>query len=130
MDKSELIKSLANMFNDEKEEKDYIIEEKQLDKTTYLSLVKKYNDNNMQTHPDYEALISILKYYNTKTLNYVVMRLNENKRKFFVEYSDSEKEKFLNDVRDLYERFIGANSKALPFLESMILEWMNNLLKQ
>mgnify|MGYP001428335427 CR=1 FL=1 len=50
MDKSELIKSLANMFNDEKEEKDYIIEEKQLDKTTYLSLVKKYNDNNIYKH--------------------------------------------------------------------------------
>lgn len=129
MDKSELIKSLAKMF-DEKEESDYIIEEKQLDQRTYLSLVAKDRPENIPTHPDYELLINILQYYNTKTLNYVVMKLNENKRKFFIEYSEKEKEKFLDDVRDFYKRFIGSNSKSLPFLESMIAEWVDNLLKQ
>jgi len=129
MDKTELIMALAKMFN-ETEEREYIIEEKQLDKNTYLSLVAKDKDENIQTHPDYDALIGILKYYNSKTLNYVIMRLNENKRKFFIEFNDNEKEKFLNDVRDLYKRFVGANTKSLPFLESMITEWLDNMLKQ
>ena len=129
MDKTELIMSLAKLINDT-EKSDYIIEEKQLDKNTYLSLVAKDKDENIQTHPDFEVLISILKYYNSKTLNYVIMRLNENKRKFFIEFNDNEKEKFLSDVRDLYEKFIGANTKYLPFLETIITDWLDNLLKQ
>lgn len=129
MDKSELIKSLAKMFDDT-EESDYIIEEKQIDHNTYLSLVAKEKNEVIQTHPDFESLISILRYYNTKTLNYIVVKLNENKRKFFVEFSDSEREKFLNDVRDFYKRLVGANSKSLPLLESMIVEWVDGLLKQ
>lgn len=129
MDKSELIKSLAKMFDDT-EESDYIIEEKQIDHNTYLSLVAKEKNEVIQTHPDFESLISILRYYNTKTLNYIVVKLNENKRKFFVEFSDSEREKFLNDVRDFYKRLVDANSKSLPLLESMIVEWVDGLLKQ
>jgi len=129
MDKTELIKSLAKMFNDE-DEKDYVIEEKQIDQNKYLSLVAKSPEENIQTHPDYEALISILRYYNTKSLNYVIMLLKENKRKFFVEFSDSEKEKFLNETREFYKRFIGANTKSLPLLELMIVEWVNDLLKR
>lgn len=134
MDKEEIIKSLAKMFNEDNEddEKEYIAEEKQVGQNTYLTLdIKDIKDNVIiKTHPDYDALISFLKYYNKKTLNYVIMKLNENKRKFFIEFSDSEREKFLNDVRDFYERFIGANPKILPFLESMILEWLNDLIKQ
>lgn len=128
MDKADIIKSLAQMFN-ETEESDYVIEEKQLDQNTYLSLVAKNKEENIETHPDYESLISILQYYNTRTLNYTVKRLNESKRKFFIEYTDSEREKFLNDVRDYYKRLVRANSKSLPLLESMIVEWVDDLLK-
>lgn len=129
MDKTELIKSLAKMF-DETEESEYVIEEKQIDHHTYLSLIAKDQDESIPTHPDYESLISILRYYNSKTLNYIVQRLNENKRKFFIEFSVDEREKFLNEVRDYYKRLVGANSKSLPLLESMIVDWVDDLLKR
>ncbi len=128
MDKADVIKSLAKMF-DEKEEKDYVIEKKQIDQNTYLSLIAKDKEENIPTHPDYETLISILQFHNSRTLNYVVKKLNDNKRKFFVEFSDSEKERFLSDVRDFYKRLVGANVKSLPLLESMIVEWVDDILK-
>ncbi len=128
MDKADVIKSLAKMFS-EPEESEYIIEEKQIDNSTYLSLVAKDKEEYIETHPDYESFISILQYYNSRTLNYVVVRLNENKKKFFVEFTDSEREKFLNDVRDFYKRLVGANSKSIPLLESMVVEWVDALLK-
>jgi Mg/Co/Ni transporter MgtE len=128
MDKEEVIKSLAKMFQ-ETEESDYVIEEKQIDRNTYLSLVARNREEQIQTHPDYDAFVSILQYCNSKTLNYVVKRLNDNKRKFFVEYTDAEKEKFLNNVRDYYKRVVGANAKSLTLLESMIVEWVDDLLK-
>lgn len=128
MDKTEVIKSLAKMF-DEKEESDYFFEEKQIDQNTYLSLIAKNKDDDIPTHPDYESLIGVLQYYNTRTLNYVAKRLKENKRKFFIEFTDSEREKFLNDVRDFHKRLLGANAKSVPLLESMIVDWVDDILK-
>lgn len=109
MDRTEVIRSLARMF-EEPEENDYVIEEKQIDKKRYLALVTKDRDDLIQTHPDYEALIAIMQHYNTKNLNYAVKKLNDNKRKFFVEYTDSEREKFLDETRDFCKRLIGTNA--------------------
>lgn len=128
MDRTEVIRSLARMF-EEPEENDYVIEEKQIDKKRYLALVTKDRDDLIQTHPDYEALIAIMQHYNTKNLNYAVKKLNDNKRKFFVEYTDSEREKFLDETRYFCKRLIGTNAMALPLLESVIVEWVDNLLK-
>lgn len=128
MDKTEIIRSLEKMFN-ETEESDYVIEEKQIDKNKYLSLVARNKEEEIKTHPDYDTFINLLQYNNSKELKYIVKRLNDNKRKFFVEFTDSEREKFLNDVRDFHKRLLGANSKSLPLLELMIVDWANELLK-
>ena len=128
MDKAEVLKSLAKLFN-ETEGNDKVTEEKSVDQSTFLERSVNIQEEFIHTHPDYDSLISILKYYNTRSLNYVVKKLDENKRKFFIEFSDSEKEKFLNEARDFYKRLVGVNSKSLPLLESMIVDWVDDLLK-
>lgn len=128
MDKSEVLKSLAKMF-DNKEESNYIIEEQQIDNNTYRTLIAKEDEDFITTDPDFEALVSILQFHNTKNLNFVANKLKDNKRKFFVEYTKEEKEKFLVEVRDLHKRLIGANVKNLGFIEMMVVDWSNKLLK-
>lgn len=126
MDKRDLIMSLADSFNDSKDEQSFTIESKQIEKNNYLTLIAD-NREFVQTHPDYEVFINLLKYYNTKDLNYVLMKLNNNKKKIFVEFSDKEKNSFLNDVRDLYLKLKASNTRNIVFVESIIVDWVNKL---
>lgn len=128
MDKSEVLKSLAKMF-DKTEESNYVIEEQQIDKSTYLTLIAKDDEEFITTHPDFDALISILQFYSTKNLNFAANKLKENKKKFFIEFTNVEKDKFLVEVRDLHKRLVGANQKNLAFIELMVVDWIDKLLK-
>lgn len=128
MDKIDILRSLKDMFdNDAEKEQNYSIETKQIDKANYLSLVANDRRTFIQTHPDYETFLNLLKFHNTKATNYVAIKLNENKTKLFVEFADTEKEKFLDDTRDLYRRLINSNSKNVVIIEDMIVEWVDNL---
>lgn len=40
------------------------------------------------------------------------------------------KEVFLTEVRDLYKRLVGANSKNLAFIELMVVDWVDKLLEK
>lgn len=129
MDKIDILKSLKDMFdNDSEKEQKYSIETKQIDKANYLSLVANDRGTFIQTHPDYETFLNLLRFHNTKASKYVANKLNENKIKFFAEYTDTEKDKFLDDTRDLYRRLVNSNSKNIVIIEDMIVEWVDNLL--
>ncbi len=129
MDKNEILNSLKEMFdNDSKNnEMDYTIESRQIDKNNYLTLVTKDKEDFIVTDPDYEAFINLLKYHNTKNLNYTAAKLNENKVKIFTEFSAEEREKLLNSMKDCYTRLSNSNTKNLPFVELMIVDWVNKL---
>jgi hypothetical protein len=126
MDKREVLLSLQSMLNNDKvEDSDYIIESNQIDDTKCLTLITKENENFITTEPDYEAFINLLKYHNTKELNYVVNKFNDNKVKIFTEYSDEQREKFLKDIRDLHNRLLTSNSRNMAFIEMMITDWVD-----
>lgn len=128
MDKKEILNSLREMFDkDVVKESDYIIESKQIDKNNYLTLITKDKEAFIIPNPDYEAFINLLKCHNTKDLNYVVKKLNDNKVKIFAEFSEAEREKLLNEMRDLYSRLSNSNTKNFPFVELMIIDWLNKL---
>ncbi len=126
MDKSEVLKSLAKMF-EKTEESNYVIEEQQIDKNTYLTLIAKNEEDFITTHPDFEMFVNILQYHNTKNLNFVASKLKDNKRKIFMEFTDDEKEKFLVEIRDLHNRLVRANQKNLAFIELMVVDWIEKL---
>jgi hypothetical protein len=132
MDKrEEILLSLKEMFNNEvKEEPRYTVESKQIESKKYLSLVARDEEEFFVTSPDYEAFINLLKYYNTKELNYIVSKFNDNKIKIFTKYPDEEREKMLQDMRDFHSRLSNSNQRNIAFIEMMIVDWANNILKQ
>ncbi len=132
MDKrEEILLSLKEMFNNEvKEEPRYTVESKQIESKKYLSLVARDEEEFFVTSPDYEAFINLLKYYNTKELNYIVSKFNDNKIKIFTKYPDEEREKMLQNMRDFYSRLSNSNQRNIAFIEMMIVDWANNILKQ
>ena len=126
MDKRDVLLTLQSMLNnDTVEDSDYIIESKQIDDKKCLTLITKENENYITTEPDYEAFINLLKFHNTKELNHIVNRFNNNKVKIFTEYSDEQKDKFLKDIRDLHNRLLTSNSRNMAFIEMMITDWAN-----
>lgn len=131
MDKREILLTLQNMFDDEKEknEPDFTIESKQIDKNNYLTLITRDNEDFIFIDPDYEAFITLLKYHNTKELNYVVKKFNDNKVKIFTEYSDEQRKKLLEDMKDLRSRLSNSNQRNIAFVEMMIVDWVNNILQ-
>jgi|GEM_PF-1139779 len=131
MDKREILLTLQNMFDDEKEknEPDFTIESKQIDKNNYLTLITRDNEDFIFIDPDYEAFITLLKYHNTKELNYVVKKFNDNKVKIFTEYSDEQRKKLLEDMKDLRSRLSNSNQRNMAFVEMMIVDWVNNILQ-
>ena len=129
MDKREILLSLKEMFNnDEKEKPRYTVESKQIDKTNYLSLVANGKEELLITDPDYDAFIGLLKHRNTKDLNYIVSKFEDNKVKIFTEYSVDERKKLLQEMRELYLKLINANQRNVAFVELMIVDWANNIL--
>ena len=80
----------------------------------------------MQT--DYDAFIGLLKHRNTKDLNYIVSKFEDNKVKIFTEYSVDERKKLLQEMRELYLKLINANQRNVAFVELMIVDWANNIL--
>ena len=131
MDKREILLTLQNMFDDDKEknEPDFTIESKQIDKNNYLTLITRDNEDFIFIDPDYEAFITLLKYHNTKELNYVVKKFNDNKVKIFTEYSDEQRKKLLEDMKDLRSRLSNSNQRNMAFVEMMIVDWVNNILQ-
>ena len=132
MDKREVLLSLQSMLNnEEKTDSDYIIESKQIDDSNCLTLIAKEKDKEsfITTDPDYETFVNLLKYQNTKELNHIVNRFNNNKVKIFTEYSDEKREKFLKDIRDLHTRLLTSNSRNMAFVEMMIKDWVDKNLE-
>lgn len=129
MDKWDIVNSLKEMFDKEQKntESDYVIESKQIDQNKYLTLIKKDKDEFIITDPDYEAFINLLKYHNTKNLNYVAAKLNDNKAKIFNEFSKEEREKLMNTIKDFYTRLSNSNVRNLPFVELLIVDWVDKL---
>lgn len=125
MDKREVLSSLQEMFNKENNVSDYIIESKQIDDCDYLTLITKDKEDFVATHPDYDAFINLLKYYNTKESNYAASKLNDNKVKIFTEYSAEEQDKLINEMKDLYSRLASSNQRNIAFVEMMIVDWIN-----
>lgn len=126
MDKREVLLSLQSMLNDDTvDDSDYIIESKQIDDKKCLTLITKENENFITADPDYDAFINLLKYHNTKELNYIVNKFNDNKVKIFTEYSDERRGKFLKDIRDLHNRLLTSNPRNMAFIEMMITDWVN-----
>ncbi len=128
MDKSEILKSLTNLFNEQQKDEDsYIITSNSIDKNNYLTLITKSNEDSFITDPDYDAFVNILKYYNTRDLKYAANKLELCKVKVLKEFSDAERTKFMSEMKDLHNRLIGANTQTLPFLEVLIKDWVNEL---
>ncbi|HCL03850.1 MAG TPA: hypothetical protein DHW61_15830 [Lachnoclostridium phytofermentans] len=129
MDKRDILLTLQNMFEDkEKDEPDFTIESKQIDKNNYLTLITRDNEDFIGIDPDYEAFIALLKYHNTKELNYIVKKFNDNKVKIFTEYSDEQRKKLLEEMKDLQSRLSNSNQRNIVFVEMMIVDWANKIL--
>jgi len=126
MDRSELVKSLAGLFEGPDDERSSTIEIRQIEKANYKTLIVKERKF-IQTNQDYESFINILKCYNTRNLNFIASKLEKNKETFFVEFTDEARTNFLNDIKDLYRRLKNCNSKNIMFVEHMIVEWSNKL---
>lgn len=131
MDKREILLSLQEMINkektEEKEEPRYTVESRQIDANNYLTLIAREKEESIITHPDYETFISLLKHHNTKEMNYVINKFNDNKAKIFKEYPDDEREKLLQDMRDLHYKLLNANQRNVAFVEIMIVDWVNQI---
>lgn len=129
MDKKDILNSLKEMFENDtkKTETDYIIESNQIDNNKFLTLIKKDREEDVITDPEYDAFINLLKYHNTKNLNHVAAKLNDNKVKIFNEFSEEEREKLLNTIKDFFSRLSNSNDRNLPFVELMIVDWVNQI---
>ena len=126
MDKSEILRSLNDMFNEKPDdEASYTIASNTIDKNDYLTLITKENEDSLLTDPDYDAFINIMKYYNTKDLRYAAIKLEQIKGKVLKEFSDADRIKFRSEMKDLHSRLLGANNQTLPFLEVLIKDWVN-----
>lgn len=129
MDRREILLSLQSMLNNDKVEKpDFIIESKQIDEKECLTLITKDKEDFITTEPDYEAFINLLKYHNTRELNHIVSKFNNNKVKIFTEFSDEKREKLLKDMRDLHNRLLTSTPRNIAFVEMMIIDWVNKTL--
>ncbi len=128
MDKSEILRSLNDLFNKESnDDASYVITSNTIDKNNYLTLIAKDKDAFSITDPDYDAFINILKYYNTKDLKYAASKLENCKVKVLKDLPEAERLQFMSEMKDLHSRLLGANDQTISFIEVLIKDWVNKL---
>ncbi|HWT27010.1 MAG TPA: hypothetical protein VN131_03655 [Mobilitalea sp.] len=128
MDKSEILKSLSDMFAEKQDDdSDYVIESKTIEKNNYLTLIAKEKEDSYITDPDFEAFVNLLKYYNTKELNYAASKMQNNKVKILKELPDEERAKVLKEMRELHNKLLGSRPQTMSLVESLIKDFIDTI---
>lgn len=129
MEKNEVLMKLRDLYSENDKESDYVIESKTIDKNQYLTLITKEKNEFEATNPDYENFINLLKYQNTSDCIYSAKKLQDNKNKILVELPEDQRAKFFHDMKEFQNKLLSANSRNLPFIISIINDWVNDMTK-